>query len=174
MSLVDVGATLLDFAGADALPEQDGRSLRPLLCEESGHERWPDVAYAEQYCETDDSPGFMIRRGRYKFTWYPRGDYVSLTDMRNDPSETTNLADVPAYRAVLHELWREAAHYWSADFVRQRIARNRAQKRAVLQCGHKLIPQHADDLQLPDYPDDFDRFDPPHDWRRRLGVDGSS
>ena len=47
VSLVDVGPTLLDLAGAGPLPHVRGRSLRPFLESGEAPSGWPDEAFAE-------------------------------------------------------------------------------------------------------------------------------
>lgn len=46
----------------------------------------------------------MVRRGDYKFIYYPCGNIKQLFDLKNDPTESHDLAGDAAYAALLAEL----------------------------------------------------------------------
>lgn len=46
----------------------------------------------------------MVRRGNYKFIYYPCGNVKQLFDLKNDPTESHDLAGDAAYAALLAEL----------------------------------------------------------------------
>lgn len=46
----------------------------------------------------------MVRRGDYKFIYYPCGNVKQLFDLKNDPTESHDLAGDAAYAALLAEL----------------------------------------------------------------------
>jgi len=125
---VDFAATFLDMCGLDPdveLPDQQGRSFRPLL---RGEERsdWPESVY-DRYWEHDDpnhhAPAhYGVRTRRYKYIHY-YGDGLGapgssdrifaqefeLYDLASDPQELTNLAGDPEYASVLAQLREELA-----------------------------------------------------------------
>jgi choline-sulfatase len=63
-SLIDVGPTLLDIAGAPPLPDVSGRSLLRLLQGQSIPD-WPDQVFCEYAGLLGDQPSCMIRSERW-------------------------------------------------------------------------------------------------------------
>lgn len=124
---VDFAASFLDMCGIDpaALPDQQGRSFRPLLRGESV-EGWPTSMYY-RYWEHDDPnhhvpAHYGVRTERYKLIRYygaPLGvpgsaeqntpDEWELFDLDVDPQELTSVIDDPAYAAVKAEMEAELA-----------------------------------------------------------------
>ncbi|MDO5644961.1 MAG: sulfatase [Dermabacter sp.] len=125
---VDFAATLLDMCGIDpdsALPQQQGRSLRPWLRGEQVP-GWPDSMYY-RYWEHDDPhhhvpAHYGVRTSRYKLIRYygaPLGvpgssehltpDEWEMFDLQADPHELVNVIDDPAYAEVKVELEAELA-----------------------------------------------------------------
>lgn len=123
---VDFAATFLDMCGLDPttdLPDQQGRSFRPLLRGENVPD-WPESVYY-RYWEHDDpnhhAPAhYGVRTRTYKYIHY-YGDGLGapgsserlfeqeyeLYDLAADPQELTNLVTDPAYAQVLQELRAE-------------------------------------------------------------------
>lgn len=95
VSLHDLAATFLDYAGAPPLPAMDALSLRELLAGRADAHR-PYVV-----CGLDDWR--LIYDGRYKLV-LRAGDMPSLFDLQQDPGEEVNLAARPEYRAVVDRL----------------------------------------------------------------------
>ena len=105
-SLLDLAPTLLEAAGADPLPDADGRSLWPAL---SGGSLPSDRAVAAQYGGNFDlSPPPDRRLGvvtdRWKFVHAPGGGGDELYDLRADPLEMTNLAGDPRHAGEVRRL----------------------------------------------------------------------
>jgi arylsulfatase A-like enzyme len=89
VSLHDLTATFLDFAGLPPLPEMDSRSLRPVLSGEARLHR-PHV-------RSGLGAWRMVFDGRYKLVrGAPDGDagpaQLRLFDLAEDPQETRDLA----------------------------------------------------------------------------------
>ncbi|UCG59743.1 MAG: sulfatase-like hydrolase/transferase [Phycisphaerales bacterium] len=92
---LDLLPTLCDYAGIDAPEGLHGRSLRPVV-EGRNVGQWRDFVV----CESQN--GRMLRTSRFKYCIYDSGrDREQLTDLKNDPGEMENLADVPALKNVL-------------------------------------------------------------------------
>ncbi len=103
-SLVDMGPTLLDLAGIDALPEAQGRSLRPVLEGRADPGRWQD-AYAEFYSQRFFYTQRIVWHGDWKFIFSP-GGIDELYNLADDPFERQNLAADPECRGILLDMTR--------------------------------------------------------------------
>ena len=101
--LLDLMPTFLDLAQEPKPSDIHGRSILPLLQGITPPD-WPQTLFAEYH---GDEFGLytqrMIRSKRYKYV-YNTPDIDELYDLREDPSELTNLAENPEYRAVKTEL----------------------------------------------------------------------
>jgi choline-sulfatase len=97
--LLDVFPTLLELAGLETDPSQEGQSLVPLL--ENPAQRWSHPAL------TNFGPGnYSVRTTHYRFIQYHDGSQ-ELYDHRIDPHEWNNLAGKPEMDRVIAE---HAAH----------------------------------------------------------------
>lgn len=94
VSGVDIAATICDYAGAPPLPKMSiARSWRPLL--EGKDTKWRDYVI----CETSVGQlSVCVRDLRFKSIIYQ--DKTRLFDIKNDPLETRDLANVRKYAAV--------------------------------------------------------------------------
>jgi arylsulfatase A-like enzyme len=107
----DILPTMLEFAGISKPVELPGLSLMKLSMGMKVN-KWRTHVISEnqlsQAGEIDGSVPFMegrmVRSERFKYCIYSQGSSrESLTDMENDPGETRNLADDPAYKSTLVE-----------------------------------------------------------------------
>jgi arylsulfatase A-like enzyme len=80
--LIDIGATVLDYAGAESTPGQEARSLRPVL-EESIQEH-------RDFQISDLGDWRLATNGRFKIVRDSTGEHVF--DLLVDPEETLDLA----------------------------------------------------------------------------------
>lgn len=128
-SLLDLGPTLIEIAGATPLPRVAGRSLLPLL-----HDRtpagWADEVYAEMIGYPDLPPGCMVKRGPWKLIHYDGFDPL-LFNLDDDPDEFANLAAEPHLRPLREQLHQRALAGWNPDRALQSIER-RNRDRATL------------------------------------------
>jgi choline-sulfatase len=93
VSIMDLGPTLCEIAGATALPEQDGKSLRGQIFK--GTDELDRYVYSE-FIEKDSLgrhiPGRMVRQGQWKLiSYYLYENEDLLFDIANDPNELTNI-----------------------------------------------------------------------------------
>lgn len=110
VSQADLAPTLLDLAGAAALPRSDGRSLRPLL---AGAALDPVPVFAmsmerQSRFRPITVGHYAVIDGRHKLIWHLGEDTVELYDLTVDARERDNLADrEPEVVARLKALLRE-------------------------------------------------------------------
>jgi choline-sulfatase len=129
VSLLDIGPTLLELAGAAPLGEVDGESLVALT--ETGGVRRSAAVPGEYLAEGVNAPAVMIRRGRHKLIHCP-GDPDQLYDLADDPDERVNLAGSPEHEAVLGELREEVAGRWDLDELERRVLAGQRERQLVL------------------------------------------
>lgn len=112
----DIAPSLLELAGAAALPNIDGRSWVSLV--RSGDPEWRTswfyyYNYEKQFPYTPNVRG--VRTESWKYMHYPHGDgspdrhMAELYDLRADPGELHNLIDDPNAASTLKELQVELA-----------------------------------------------------------------
>jgi choline-sulfatase len=140
-SLLDVGPTLLDLAGAAALPNATGRSLRPWL-EGMAPEDWPQRLEAEMVPGLGVPPARLIRRGPWKLTFFDGDDRPQLFNLDADPQEFVDRAGDPARAGVRDTLLAEARAGWSGDAIEATLARRAADRH--------LLTAYARAVELPD------------------------
>ena len=102
VSLVDIGPTLMEFAGASAEPadaDLPGESLA-LRFADPGADR---AVFSEYHDWSSITGMFMLRTRDWKIVRYPGYD-DQLFDMRADPQEKYDLAADPAHVATLNDM----------------------------------------------------------------------
>ena len=90
VSLLDIGATLVDYAGSEQNYIQFGRSLRGVIENESDSFR--DCLLSELSGE------LMYMDSRWKLVTNAKGDVYQLFDLEKDPDELLNLAGAEEYK----------------------------------------------------------------------------
>ncbi len=118
--LMDVGATIADYAGASLAGASQARSLRPLVEGRSAAHR--DFAVAELRDHT------ALVDQRWKLELDPADRPTLLFDRVNDPLEQHNLADDPGYGRVRRELRDRLVEF--------RAATPAPDERVILDRGH--------------------------------------
>ncbi|MHC4637712.1 MAG: sulfatase family protein [Planctomycetota bacterium] len=109
---LDFAPTFLDFAGAAAALEMQGRSLRPLM-----KSRPPSDWRTSMYYHYYEYPGahqvkrhYGVRTREYKLIhFYYDIDAWELYDLKKDPDELKNVYEDPRYSKVVRELKAELA-----------------------------------------------------------------
>jgi arylsulfatase A-like enzyme len=97
---MDMGATLVELAGAEPVEGSYARSLAPLLDDPARAHR--ESALAEWKGEV------MLATSEWKMALNARGEIYLLFDLVNDPHETRNLAALPELADVERDLRRIA------------------------------------------------------------------
>jgi len=114
-SLLDLGPTLIELAGAPQLPRTHGMSLWPALL---GREEAPaDRAIISQLGVATPCCSAMIRKARWKLVSCHGYDQPQLFDLSEDPLEQNDLGADPSLAQLRRELLAELSVYWDADAV---------------------------------------------------------
>ncbi len=117
---VDLMPTMLDWLGADIPPACDGRSVMPLLegarpadwrtelhYEYDFRETFHSKAEAELGLAMDDANLMVIQDAHWKYVHFTALPAL-LFDLTADPQQFTNLADDPAYAAMVADYAQRA------------------------------------------------------------------
>lgn len=155
VSLVDIGPTLCELAGAEPMPLASGRSFLPLLQEEPVD--WPNEAFSEHYATHHTPPVRMIRRDQWKLVHH-EGHRPQLFDLEADPDEFHDLGNDPAHAATREELHQRVLADWSADEMASQLAL-RSRHQAVLRDWYRSVQPPNTGLWVAppdanDFPDD--------------------
>jgi N-acetylglucosamine-6-sulfatase len=106
MQGIDVGPTILAYAGLPTPARMQGASYLPLL--QGKTVPWKDRAFYEYYWEYDfpQTPTmFGVRTSRYKYIFnHGVWDANELYDLQEDPAEVNNLIRSPAHQEIAREL----------------------------------------------------------------------
>lgn len=119
VELMDVGATLLDYAGGEEDPISSARSVRTIV--EDGSEQIREAVVAEL------KQAIMILTHEWKMVINGHGETSLLYDRQQDPLEQTNLAGHEHYAALEQDLaFLVAAHRAQTPVPLPRDAANAA------------------------------------------------
>ncbi|MDG2470023.1 MAG: sulfatase-like hydrolase/transferase [Pirellulaceae bacterium] len=104
----DLGATILELAGATIDYPMAARSLLPVLTNQQGDsEPLRDIVFAEQARDgnlTETDLMTMVRTKNWKLVHFLEESFGQLFDLHNDPHEVHNLWDSPEFAVVKTEL----------------------------------------------------------------------
>lgn len=113
VSIMDISATLCEFLGGDQLPEAIGQTLTPYLFGDNKTDN--ERAVFSEYIYRD-TPGAMIRKGKYKLICYDGYEEADLLfDLESDPLELLNLAKENT--TVCKTLKKELLEWWDAKKI---------------------------------------------------------
>lgn len=126
VSLVDIYASILGAAGVPEHPDDadlPSRSIWPIIAGET-----PERTILSEYHAVASITGFfMIRHGRWKYTYYV-GHRPELFDLDSDPGETTDLALEPDHAEVLAECEAKLRAICDPEAVDAHAFRDQAQR----------------------------------------------
>jgi choline-sulfatase len=130
VSLMDIGATLVDLAKAGPWPENAGTTLVPLLDDQPVN--WASEAFSEYPPELGwGLPAERkIRAGEWKLVHYDQMR-PQLFNLRNDPHEFNDLGEDGNYSAIRDRLLKRALQGWSAERITSELSK-RARESAII------------------------------------------
>lgn len=144
VNLVDLAATILAAAGADALPNCDGASF--LEVARANDDRWIDQTFSEYYSDglspwagAGVQAHRMVRAGRWKLIYY-HGYRSQLFDLEADPDEVRDLIDLPAYRPVAEKLTKMCLAGWRPAELGEKMTRAAEDKRSLIKWSKAVRP----------------------------------
>ena len=114
---IDIAPTILDLAEIDLPQSMQGKSLVPLIQEKT--ESLRDIWFYEHLLNIPKIPKSEgIRTADYKYLSYliPNQNYEMLFNLKQDPLEENNLANLPQYQDKLQE-FRQAVNQFSKSLV---------------------------------------------------------
>lgn len=170
VSLIDVGPTILEIAGAGPLPDVSGRSLCGLLKQSGEAADWPNEIFCEYLGAHGDKPSCMIRSGPWKLIYYSEFDSYLLFNLDEDPHELHDRAADAACQSIAQALLAKIHRRWSAARMAEGAARQRRAHKIIGSCGHLAMPHEIEGL--PDLSSenafDFEQVPNWHEIRQRI------
>jgi choline-sulfatase len=157
-SLLDLGPTLCELAGAEPMTDVDGRSLLPL----TGGRRpddWPDETFSEladlEYWPRRPGSGYqasrMIRSGRWKLWLDADAEKLPpvLFDLQEDPGEKRDLGASPEHAEVRRGLLARLNEGWDPGEVARASAELTADREVLRAWGRAVKPPSPEALPVP-------------------------
>ncbi|MHC4872806.1 MAG: sulfatase-like hydrolase/transferase [Planctomycetota bacterium] len=171
VNLIDVTATMLDYADTDVLNDISGKSLQKFLTEDEESITWQNETFSEFFGAHGDLPSCMLRKDEWKLIYYSEFDSVQLFNIDKDPDETTDLADKPEHIDMIKEMLNKIHTSWSAEEMIVCQAEDIRRRKIVETTGHDLYPHEVIDEEAPEGENSFDYGQLPNcdDVLRRLG-----
>jgi choline-sulfatase len=158
VSLVDLGPTLLDLAGCNALPGASGRSFKSVLSGNAAD--WDNTVYAEHVmCEynTPLTPQRMVRRGPWKLNYY-HGMPCELFNIDEDPHEDHDRSNDPACAAIKAELLKKVLNGWDPERIERQLCNYAQELNLVREWVRRTKPSEPDPCWFQTPP--INRIDP--------------
>jgi len=118
VELIDLAPTILDACGQDRPAGMQARSLWPMLTGAAGLDRHREDVYCEFLWpapeDAERPPATMVRTDRHKIVVMHNDDTGELYDLADDPTETRNRWDEPAFAAVKADMLKRACDRMAA------------------------------------------------------------
>ncbi len=149
VSLLDIGPTLTDIAGAEPMPAICGSRLTPLLSADEADD-WRDEAISELTGSVrGDPPGRMIRSGPWKLIQY-HGYEPMLFNLDEDPHEFTDRASDPKCKQIRDKLQARVTADWDPDRAEAVLARRARDRELLVNWRQAWEIEDADHWYAPD------------------------
>jgi len=138
--LYDIFPTLSDICGLPAPDSVDGKDFRQVLM---GNEKEVRSSLYTAYRNTARA----VRTNEWKLISYPQRNYLQLFNIKNDPLEIDNLAEIPEYKSKVDELLT-LMNEWHT--ITNDTATMDPKTILPLEYDYKKLKQNPDNLQ-PEY-----------------------
>ena len=155
LSLIDIGPTLLEIAGAEPLPDVSGRSFAGFL-NGGGIPDWPNEVFSEYIGLLGDGPACMVRTGPWKLNYYHEFKSCQLFNIEGDPDERHDRANDHRCSNVVEECLKKIFHRWSAEKILENAAKGERARNLIRACGHPIKPHPVKSFSAPDGANRFD------------------
>jgi choline-sulfatase len=131
-SMLDIGPTLLDLAGAPPMKNVAGRSLRGFFTGNGEVKDWPDDAFTDCCGFRADRPSRMLRQGPWKIIYHHGCSRPQLFNLLEDPQEMRDRSEDPACAEICRRLQQRVREGWDGDRIVKALAQPAERRRAVL------------------------------------------
>jgi choline-sulfatase len=148
-SLLDIGPTLLELAGAPPMKNVAGRSLSGFLRGGGDVQGWPDDALAECCGYQADQLSRMLREGPWKIIVHHGHDMPQLFNLAEDPQEMRDRSDDPACADVRQRLLRRVREGWDPESIGKSLAQSAERRRATWEKAKAHATPTADYWDMP-------------------------
>ncbi|MHC4916939.1 MAG: sulfatase-like hydrolase/transferase [Planctomycetota bacterium] len=156
-SLMDLGPTFCEAAGAEPMRAADGRSLWGTLRGDHAAD-WPDETFSElvdvRTGESDHPclPSRMVRSGRWKLWTHEDADGLPpvLFDLEADAAEMSDLGSDPAHAEVRESLLARVRDGWDPELARSETLRLCRDAAALAEWGRAVRPECPETLPFPE------------------------
>lgn len=145
VNLMDLTATLLDMAGAPALPNSQGQSFAGLLA--NADVPWADETFSEYV--NDGVPAWaggrlviqrMLRSGSFKYI-YHHGHPGQLFNLADDPDERRDLIDDPAHTGIAKQMRDRILSDWDPEEIAATLVENGRNQALLQEWGRVTQPE---------------------------------
>lgn len=149
ISLLDVGPTLLELAGAPPMQSVAGRSLTRFLLGDGEAGDWPNDAFAECCGSPAGYPSRMLREGPWKIILHHGYAQPQLFNLAEDPWEMNDRRDDPACAAIRERLLQRVRQSWDGDRMAKAVAHVKERRQGVLVRAKAHATAEVDGWDLP-------------------------
>jgi choline-sulfatase len=156
VSLIDIGPTLLEIAGGEALPDSSGKSFAQLLAPEGQSIEWMHEVRSEYMGLLGDAPAYMVRWGPWKLNYYHETGWYQLFNLIEDPREAADRSSDPACKAIAVDCLARMRERWSAEEALTQAKRQHRAMAFIDRCGHEFVPHEMSAFEVPEGYNEFD------------------
>jgi len=151
VSIMDLGPTFCQLAGAVSPPLQEGKSLVPeIRNNKENRERYVFSEFVESNYDGQTVPGRMIRQGQWKLISY--ADYRQfdlLFNLRKDPYELKNV--IKTYPQKAQELKDKLRKDWEVKEIKKQYKVNQMHHKLLTKWGSSVNYKCKERWKIPSY-----------------------
>ena len=143
VSLVDIFPTVVDSLKLKKnIKDSDlpGKSLLKISNEKDEYSR---VVLSEYHAAASPVGAFMLRKGKFKYTYFAEDYPPLLFDLENDEFEENDLSLKPEYQSIMEEFYNDLTKICNPEAVNMRAKREQ-QAKIDIHGGEKKIQERGD------------------------------